>query len=266
MKDRTLNGKKEKGEIMKNKLRTLSCILAVSVSLSACAQMEERLANVGKEPELSPIYTGPETKDYKYVSIPMPPKTEAGPAMANSLWQADRKGFFKDQRAGNIGDILTVVIDIDEAAEMSNETKKSRASSENDSIPGLLGFESYLRDILPDAANPASLVNVRGATNHNGKGEIDREEKIESRIAAIVTEILPNGNLVITGRQEVRVNFEVRELFIAGIIRPEDIAPDNSIPHDKIAEARIAYGGKGQITDLQQARYGHQVFDILYPF
>lgn len=251
---------------MKNKLYQLSCILALGVSLSACTQMEERLANVGKEPELSPIYAGPETKDYKYVSMPMPDKVEPGPVMANSLWQPARKGFFKDQRAGNVGDILTVVIDIDETAEMSNETSRERQSTETDSIPSLLGFESYLRDYLPDAANNANLVNIEGDTNHAGKGEIDREEKIETRIAAVVTEVLPNGNLVISGKQEIRVNFEVRELYIAGVIRPEDIAPDNSIAHDKIAEARVAYGGKGQITDVQQARYGHQVFDILYPF
>ena len=113
---------------------------------------------------------------------------------------------------------------------------------------------------------PSKALSIDSASSAVGNGEVDREEEITSTIAAVVTQVLPNGNLVIEGRQEMRVNFEIRELIVAGIIRPEDISNENTIPHTQIAEARISYGGRGQLSDVQQPRYGQQVLDILLPF
>ena len=129
-----------------------------------------------------------------------------------------------------------------------------------------MGYESSLSRVLPEAILPGSLIDLDSKTSNEGLGTIERDETIELKIAATVSQKLPNGNLVIHGRQEVRVNYETRDLQIAGVIRPEDISSSNTISYEKIAEARIAYGGRGQITDVQQPRYGTQVIDILFPF
>ncbi len=159
-----------------------------------------------------------------------------------------------------------MVIDIDDQAAISNTTTRNRANSDTAKIPKVLGFETDFSQVLPDAVDPNNLVDFNSTTSNSGAGTVNRTEDIELKIAAVVTQVLPNGNLVIHGRQEMRVNFEVRELQVAGIIRREDITSTNTIKFDQIAEARIAYGGRGQITDVQQPRYGQQIFDIIFPF
>ncbi len=258
---------KMKQKTYKKHLLNMTAIIALSISLTACSSVADRMQNIGKAPALAPIENVKETPDYNFVSMPMPETVQqADSSVKNSLWQASRKGFFKDQRASDIGDILTVIIEIDDTAELTNETTRTRQNTENNNLNTALGFESYLDKILPGAATLPNLVNIDGQTNNVGTGEIEREEKIETRIAAVVADVLPNGNMVIAGKQEVRLNFEVRELKVAGVIRPVDISPGNSINYDQIAEARISYGGRGQISDVQQPRYGQQVLDIIYPF
>ncbi len=238
--------------------------IAFALSLGACG-VSERLANVGKAPAMSPIENPTTQADYRAVSMPMP-TPQPVTRQKNSLWASDRQAFFEDQRADNIGDILTVTIDIKDKAELDNETERKRESSEDAGLASLLGYEADLGQILPEAVDNGSLVGAEANSEHKGTGTIDREEKIQMKLAAIVTQILPNGNMVIQGRQEVRVNFEKRILELAGVIRPQDITIDNTISYDKVAEARVSYGGKGQITDVQQPRYGQQVYDILFPF
>lgn len=244
--------------------KTLTALSAVLL-LSGCGTAT-RLANVGKVPEMSPIENPAENSDYKTVSMPMPQVTDVKPEN-NSLWGGNnRQTFFKDQRANNIGDILTVMIDIDDEAQLDNESERSRSSTENAGINNLLGIEGQLTKILPEGVTGPDLVDFDTNSRSRGSGNTEREEEVRMTLAATVTQILPNGNMVIQGRQEVRVNFEKRVLELAGVIRPEDILTDNTISYDKIAEARISYGGKGQITDVQQPRYGQQVYDILFPF
>jgi flagellar L-ring protein precursor FlgH len=184
----------------------------------------------------------------------------------NSLWDTNRNSFFKDQRAADIGDVLTVNVVLDDKAQLNNETKRSRTSAEDAGLPNFLGVETKLSQVLPEAVDPSSLVSASSDSNHDGKGSVDRKEKINIKLAATVTQILPNGNFVIQGKQEIRVNYEKRVLQVAGIIRPQDISIANSIDYDQIAEARIDYGGQGQITDVQQPRYGQQLYDVLMPF
>ncbi|MFO0997565.1 MAG: flagellar basal body L-ring protein FlgH [Alphaproteobacteria bacterium] len=244
---------------------TLLGAAALSALMLGGCNVINRLANVGDSPDLTPVQNPTGAPNYQPVSMPMPAPQPMS-QQANSLWRPGARAFFKDQRASKVGDILTVVVNIADSGAINNATQRSRAMSENAGAKNFLGYESEAGQFLPEQVDPGNLVNLNGGSVTKGSGTIQRNETITTRIAAVVTQILPNGNLVISGRQEVRVNFEVRELLISGVIRPEDILSSNTISSDKIAEARMSYGGRGQITDVQQPRYGQQIYDILFPF
>jgi len=183
-----------------------------------------------------------------------------------SLWSGQRGSLLGDRRAIQRGDIMTVVIEIDERAEISNQTDRSRSGSESLGIPQLGGLPQRLDDKLPDGASSSELVSINSSSSSGGEGSVKRNEKLTLRIAATVVDVLPNGVLSIAGSQELRVNFELRELLVSGYVRPEDISRQNEITYDKIASARVSYGGRGQITDVQQPRIGQQVLDVILPF
>ncbi|MGB8274232.1 MAG: flagellar basal body L-ring protein FlgH [Alphaproteobacteria bacterium] len=237
---------------------------AMTVLLSGCNTLD-RLSEVGDAPKLTTIENPTTQPAYRPVSMPMPAPILAD-RQPSSLWRAGARAFLKDQRASDVGDIVTVVIQIDDKAKIDNTTKRTRNNTESASGSALLGYETKLKDIFPEAIDPTKLIDTNSQTGNEGTGSVDRKEQITLKIAAVITQVLPNGNLVLQGRQETRVNFEVRDLQLAGIIRPEDITSTNTIRFDQIAEARIAYGGRGQITDVQQPRYGQQIFDVLFPF
>lgn len=240
----------------------LTAVLAAG--LGGCAQTVDKLQQVGKPPYLSTIQNPTAAAGYQPVSMPMP-DPEPPIFEANSLWRSGARGFFKDQRAQRVGDILTVQVIFSDKAIFDNKTQRSRAASEGFAAAGALG--NAVLDLIPaDYKSGSALVDLDSDGLTTGQGSINRKEELRTSVAAVVTQVLPNGNLVIEGRQEVRVNFEMRELIVAGIVRPEDITASNMIDSSKIAEARIAYGGRGQITDVQQPRYGQQVLDILLPF
>ena len=231
-------------------------------ALGGCAAVD-RLATVGEQPPLTKISNPVAQTGYRPVQMPMPAPQ---PAVynSNSLWRNGSRAFFKDQRAHQIGDILTVKVKITDRAKYENETQRSRTNKEDSGVTDFAG--SKLLSGTAAAVLPGKILTADSNASSDGKGSIDRKEELMTNIAGVVTQVLPNGNLVVEGKQEVRVNFEVRELIVAGIVRPEDIESDNTIDSTKIAEARIAYGGRGQITDVQQPRYGQQVLDVLLPF
>lgn len=239
-------------------------ILLLGLSVTACNALT-RLSQVGEAPPLAAIENPAILHGSEPIAMPMPPPI-AVERHANSLWRPGSRAFLKDQRATEVGDILTVIIDIEDDASISNSSQRSRSAGEDAQASSILGFETQLSSVLPSAVNPGSLIDLDSNSNTQGAGSVNRDEDINLRIAALVTQVLPNGNLVIAGRQEVRVNFEVRELQIAGLIRPEDITSINTISYDQVAEARIAYGGRGHISDVQQPRYGQQIYDIIWPF
>lgn len=248
---------------MRNSLNIL-LLVGTALSLSACGTAD-RIANIGQAPELSKIVNPTTERGYQPVSLPMPTPKNITPAK-NSLWAYDRTTFFKDQRAADVGDIVTVLVDIDDEAELENESSRTRSNNEDAALNALLGYEAALDRLLPEAIDPSNLTNFGSNSNSSGTGSIEREEEVDTQLAALVTQVLPNGNLVIHGRQEVVVNFEKRILSIDGVIRPEDITLTNTVSSEQIAEARITYGGEGQLTDVQQPRYGQQLYDIVFPF
>ncbi len=239
-------------------------VTGLSASLAACS-VADRLAQVGHEPALTAIENPTAAPGYKPVSMPMP-EPEPPVYNPNALWRTGARAFFRDQRAARIGDIVTVRVSISDSASIDNATSRNRTSSDSVSVEAAAGLEGILDKLTPATSGAQGLVDTTTTGQASGTGQVDRSETIATNVAAVVTQILPNGNMVVEGRQEVRVNFEMRELVVAGIIRPEDIAADNTISSEKIAEARIAYGGRGQITDVQQPRYGTQVLDVLLPF
>jgi len=234
----------------------------VAAFTSGCSAID-RMASIGQEPKLSPM-DNPTTKPgYKPVQMPMPTPQPAT-YNPNSLWRNGSRAFFKDQRAHQVGDILTVKVNINDTAQFQDETQRSRTTTEDSAITNFIGANTIKNPAK--AVLPGSLLTTNGDTATDGKGSINRQEELQTNVAAVVTQALPNGNLVIEGKQEIRVNFEVRELVVAGIVRPEDIDSDNTIDLPKIAEARVAYGGRGQLTDFQQPPYGQQVMDVILPF
>lgn len=229
--------------------------------LPACA----RLSQVGKQPDFTPIES---SNEFFALNAPPMPKeiVQPVPTQQASLWSAARGSLFGDQRAATRGDIMTVVIKIDDKAEMKNTTARSRSSSDTMGIPNLFGLPQRADKALPSGATMANAYETSGDSSYKGDGSVSRKEQLTLKIAATVLDRLPNGVMRIQGSQEVRVNFEVRQLVVTGFVRPEDVSRQNEITYDKIAGARISYGGRGQITDVQQPRLGQQVADILLPF
>lgn len=243
--------------------RLLTLLLAGTV-LAGC-NAASRLSEIGRGPQFSEIQNPTESPTWRPVSMPMPaPREPVG--NPNSLWRPGARAFFRDQRAAQVGDILTVLVQIRDEAQLENSSTRSRNNSENLGLPAMLGLQSSINRIFPNDVSASNLVQGSSASSSTGTGQIQRNETVTLRVAATVTQILPNGNFVVAGRQEVRVNNEMRELGVNGVLRPQDIQSDNTVRHDRLAEARIAYVGRGTISDVQQPRYGQQLLDIILPF
>ncbi len=236
-------------------------ILAALLVLTACGRGD----HLGKPPSFTPTTDGAEHVAMLWPGLPMHSQPQRAVDQA-SLWSGGQSSLLGDQRAMKKGDILTVVIELDEKAEISNDTDRSRSGSESLGLPQLFGLPQRADAHLPEGATMADAVSIDSSSSSAGRGSVKRKEKLELRIAATVVDVLPNGVLSISGTQELRVNFELRELLVTGYVRPEDISRRNEITYDKIASARVSYGGRGQITDVQQPRYGQQILDTVLPF
>lgn len=242
-------------------MRSLLLLFCLALAVTGCKRLEQ----VGKAPPLTPVEISSEHHAMSTSALPVstPPKSSATRA---STWSRGRQSLLGDRRAQQSGDILTVVIEIDDRAELSNSSNRSRNGSETMAVPSLLGIPQIVNKALPTGANMASAVDLNSKSSAGGNGAVKRNEKLKLRVAATVLGTLPNGVLQIQGTQEVRVNYELRELLVTGFVRPEDISRKNEIAYDKIASARISYGGRGMISDVQQPRIGQQVADIILPF
>ena len=248
----------------------VTSVAMATLILSGC-NLLTRLSEVGEEPKMTQIQNPQVRPDYKPVNLPMPaPRVaEDNP---NSLWRAGARAFFKDHRAKEVGDLVTVLMSLSDSATFSNSTERDRTNSEDVDVNDFLGLENELSRVLPQGVGASGgvfdgqIANFNSTHATEGDGTIERSESLSLTFAAIVTQILPNGSLVIMGRQEVRVNAELRELMVTGVIRPSDIDSDNTISDDDIAEMRVAYGGRGTLSGLQKPRWGMEMWDILFPF
>jgi flagellar L-ring protein precursor FlgH len=235
-------------------------LVAISMTM-ACSRAD----HIGKPPSFTPALEAPEARAMIEPGLPVV-LLDRRPVDAASLWSPARASLLGDRRAVVRGDILTVIIEIDEKAEISNSSDRSRSGSESLSVPGLFGLPQRLDKKLPEGASSDELVGIDSQSSSSGDGSVKRNEKLELKIAATVIDVLPNGVLSISGSQELRVNFELRELLVTGFVRPEDVSRKNEITYDKIASARVSYGGRGQISDVQQPRVGQQLLDAVLPF
>jgi len=236
--------------------KKFSAALLLTSALSACSAVD-RLENIGEAPKMAKV--GNPAGSQIVAEIPRPaPITHVN----NSLWQPNAASFFHDPRASNIGDVITVNVSTSDAAKLSNTTSRSRANSDDANLTNFFGLEKS----LPSSMDPSSLVKMGSDTSNVGAGAVARSEAINLTLAALVAQVLPNGNLVIDGHQQVLVNNEMRDMRVSGIVRREDITQDNTVNLTQIAEARISYGGKGTVSDVQQPRYGSQLLDILMPW
>lgn len=247
---------------------SMALLAASALSLSACGDTLRKLDQIGDQPPLTKVENPQMRPDYKPLSWPLPDPEVSTQHTSNSLWQPGARGFFRDQRATRVGDILRINVSIADNAKFDNTTNSGRATSDSAGVSALGGLEAKIGKLIPFGAstNPAELIGFEGDTKMNATGKIDRKETVKTQVAALVTQVLPNGNLVIEGTQEILVNYEVREVSVRGVIRPQDITSDNSVDSSQIAQARIVYSGRGRISDMEQPRWGAQAVEILSPF
>lgn len=251
--------------------RVLSLWAGTCILLTGCYN-SSRLQDIGDYPPLTRTQDPTAYKGYKPVITPQPhPQPPDKSQSKASLWQTGARAFFKDQRASRVGDVVTVIVDINDSATIKNDTNTLRQDTRYTGIPNFWGMENWGTDNKQKNLGHFNLfspngVSIQSNPQHVGSGLINRQEQVYVSVAALVTQVLPNGNLVISGRQEMRFNFEIREVLVTGVVRPEDILANNTIASQKIAELRVAYGGRGQLTDAQEAPYGQQVWDMVMPF
>ncbi|GJL93748.1 MAG: flagellar L-ring protein [Hyphococcus sp.] len=251
-------------------MKNFVSILALACATTAIQGCANRLDHIGNAPSMSapgaPRTPLPATSPERLALANHIDPKKSEPGSAGSLWRSGPSSLFGDRRARTLGDILTVVIEIDEEAEIKNRTDRSRNANEGLSIPNFFGLEGLAANVLPDGGSLNPAIDATSTSSNSGDGNIKREEKLALQVAATVVNVLPNGHMVISGNQEVRVNHELRDLQVLGIIRPEDISRRNTITYEKIADARIVYGGRGIISDVQQPRYGQKVLDAILPY
>lgn len=237
-----------------------SFLLVPALLLSGCNGINN-LAEIGHPPALTRTQDPTRDSSYRPVTMPMPPLQPPPTEMA-SLWRPGSRAFFKDQRAAQVGDLVTVIVDIGDTATMIDNTSASGTGSEEMGMPSLFGFKGKAVSHLTSS----SALATSSQSSNTAAGRISRNEVVTVRVAGTITQVLPNGNFVIMARQEVRVNSELRELEVTGVVRPQDITADNTVTHDRMAEARISYGGRGQLSILQTPRYGQQLLNAVAPF
>jgi flagellar L-ring protein precursor FlgH len=247
-------------------IKPLAIGLFCAYLLSGCADTLSRLEGIGKAPPLAKVKDPTTEADYKPLTWPLPEAPVPTKTTANSLWQPGARTFFRDGRAARVGDLLRVKINITDQAEFDNNTTSTRTTQETLAAPNMFGLENKIGSLPILTPNASNLLDINGGNSHEGNVTAKRKETVQTEVAAMVIQVLPNGNFVISGKQEFLMNYDIREVSIKGVVRPQDIGSDNTVDSTQVAEARITYGGRGQNMDAQQRRWGSQAVDIISPF
>jgi flagellar L-ring protein precursor FlgH len=242
--------------------RALLAAALLLPALTACSSVHEAIDGPKMGPMAYPAMLVGQTQPTLESSRLPPPQAPT----ANSLWRTGARTFFNDQRAGRVGDILTVLVTVNDSAKTSNTTNTGVTTSNAMGVPNFFGLESSIGKILPGGFDPSKMITTNTANASQGTGGINRAEQMSLTIAAVVTQVLPNGNMVIQGTQEIKTNDDLRQLTVAGIVRPEDISSSNTILSSQIAEARINYGGRGDIASVQKTPAGTALLQRFWPF
>lgn len=247
---------------LKHKVTKISLLLSISL-LSACATTK-----ASDKAAFTPPIPNIEYAQNKFRAnmASVPAEDMRLNARETSLWSNSPKSLFGDRRASQAGDILTVLVEIDDEAEMSNSVSEDRQTSENLGLNAFFGLPEKINGILPAGASTSPAIDLTRTRNLSGDGTIQRGEKITLRLAVQVIDVLPNGYLELSGKQQIMVNNEVRHLQVSGLIRTQDISRQNVITYDKIADAKIYYGGQGQVTDAVKPKVGNKIMQKIIPF
>lgn len=246
---------------------SLIVVALASTTLTACSSTLDKLDNINKPAPFSDVRNPTEQPEYKPMSWPLPENSPPNKQYANSLWQPGARAFFRDGRASRVGDLLKVNVRINDKLQFINQTEAKRTTIDNATSAETMGIAEKAAKLIPHLQmNPDQLVDITGNNNVKGTGTINRQDVITTQVTAIITQLLPNGNFVIDGTQEIMMNQDVREVSVRGVVRPQDIRSDNTIDSYQIAEARIAYTSRGQLSDQQKPRWGGQIIDAIAPF
>jgi len=182
-----------------------------------------------------------------------------------SIWQSASASLTDDVKARRKGDIITIVISETASASKEAKTGTSRDSSVSAGMPNMLGLENT-GIFKNNFADLSKIINASTNTKFQGTGSTSRQENLNATITARVLEVLPNGNLMIEGRRNIRVNEEDQIIILEGTVRSRDIAPDNTVNSIYVADARISYSGRGIISDRQSPGWLMNIFDKIWPF
>ncbi|PPE74539.1 flagellar basal body L-ring protein FlgH [Solimonas fluminis] len=218
---------------------SLALLAAASLMLQACAS--------------APAMPAPAT-------LPMPAMPAAA-ASEGSIYAAGGMALFEDQKARRVGDTLTIVL-----VESTTAQKKASTSTAKDSNASIDGPKLFGRPVTVNGV-PVLEAELGSSKTFKGNGDSSQSNQLQGSVGAVVMQVLPNGNLVVSGRKQVQINQGSETVSIEGIVRPVDIRPDNSITSDRVANAAISYSGQGAVADSNVMGWASRFFNSgWFPF
>ncbi len=206
-------------------------LLIPFINLTACVVLPPEQPN---DPAYAPV---------------MGPGTMQEPPTAGSLYSSTSPvSLFGDRKAHRIGDIITIVLDEETSSKKSSKVGISKDSQTN-FAEDLGGTAGTILGTNPAFKNLSLLTDIDQSRNFDGKGDADQSNSLQGNITVTVADVMPNGNLIVRGEKWMTLNRGDEYIRISGIVRPDDVNPDNTVGSQKLANARITYSGNGAVAD-----------------